>query len=212
MLLFGQGAHTENYFKASFISELSYELRAAIHMLAPTASDQVIELGKSQLTTTDALTKMVKDAYMPYNNTWSSAPPRLTPQISANPTMTPTRINHTPIPPVRLLTYVHRADMRAQWKNCYCEEKLTPVHKCEHIITCATMTKEEELAFMESIREELMAAINVFDPGKLELGKNQHTSKEAPTRKLKRNNRLSPANPARYPSHRAPMLFFKLDK
>ncbi|KAH6820515.1 hypothetical protein C2S53_008788 [Perilla frutescens var. hirtella] len=212
MLLFGQGAYTENYFKACFISGLSYELRSVIHEFAFATLDQVMELGKNQLTTIDALTKKVKDVHLSYFSTWTNVVPTLTPQSSLNPTRTPENRNQPTPPPDKLLKGTYMAAKKAQ-ELCYnCEEKLTPGHRCVHIITGATMTKEEELAFMESTREELMAAVNVFDPGKLELGKNQHTSKEAPTRKLKRNSRLSPTSLVSYPPHSAPMLFSNLAK
>ncbi|KAH6764368.1 hypothetical protein C2S51_015617 [Perilla frutescens var. frutescens] len=72
MQMYGQGAYSENYFLASFISGLSEELRAVITMFNPTNLEQSIELGRNQLITMDALTKKLKTTTRSYGSNWTA--------------------------------------------------------------------------------------------------------------------------------------------
>ncbi|CAA0822266.1 Unknown protein, partial [Striga hermonthica] len=146
MQLMNQGEFSEEYFIASFISGLSEELQAFLHMFNPKTLQQTIELGQQQLHTLDAITKRVKNTQRTYSQLQHPNTQKATP--NNNPIQ---RAPQTPFQKAnfKLLTSSEMAARREKGLCYNCDEKFVPGHRCKHRINYMIMTEDEELSYFQ---------------------------------------------------------------
>ncbi|KAH6809268.1 hypothetical protein C2S51_027051 [Perilla frutescens var. frutescens] len=139
MMMLNHSEYSESYFVASFVSGLSEDLQAAISLFNPQTLHQVIELGRSQIQTVEAIAKKIKGTGR-FNFQQG-----VTNKIQDfNPGNPPKSFTPPLKPPTRLLTSAEMAARREKGLCYNCDEPYVIGHRCKNRISYMIMSEEEE--------------------------------------------------------------------